>query len=106
MLGGLWEFPGGKRLPGEELSACLKREIGEELAIDIGIGELLCTIDHTFTHFHMTLYTFSCRWLSGIPQCLGCTDWRWVTLDDLGAFAFPAADQKIIAFLRSLQPSP
>lgn len=100
MLGGLWEFPGGKRRPGEALPACLQREIREELAIEIQVGELLCTIEHAFTHFQMTLYAFDCRWLDGIPQCLDCLDLRWVTLDQLGAFAFPVADQKIIAFLR------
>jgi A/G-specific adenine glycosylase len=103
LLGGLWEFPGGKRRPGESLLACLHREIGEELAIKIDVGELLCTVEHSFTHFQMTLYAYECKWLGGVPQCLGCTDLRWVTLDELGAFAFPVADQKIIAFLRNRQ---
>jgi A/G-specific adenine glycosylase len=101
MLGGLWEFPGGKRRPGEALQACLHRELGEELAIQVKVGDLLCTIERTFTHFHMTLYAFDCQWLSGKPQCLGCSDLRWVTLADLETFAFPVADQKIIAFLQS-----
>ena len=101
MLGGLWEFPGGKRLPGEALPACLHREISEELGIEIQIDNLLCTIEHSFTHFQMTLYAFDCRWLGGKPQCLGCADLRWVSIDELDAFAFPVADQKIIAFLRN-----
>jgi A/G-specific adenine glycosylase len=102
MLGGLWEFPGGKRRPGEALPACLHREIQEELGIRIEIDELLCTVDHAFTHFHMTLYAFSCHWLTGTPQCLGCIKLNWVSLDQLDAFAFPVADQKIIAVLRDL----
>ena len=101
MLGGLWEFPGGKRRPGEALPACLHREIDEELAIEIEIGELLCTLEHTFSHFHMTLYAYDCHWKRGAPQCLGCVDLRWVTLDELDAFAFAVADQRIIAFLRN-----
>jgi A/G-specific adenine glycosylase len=100
LLGGLWEFPGGKRLPGEGLPACLQREIDEELAIEIWVGELLCIVEHAFTHFYMTLYAFDCRWLGGSPRCLGCRDLRWVTLDELDAFAFPVADRKIIAYLR------
>lgn len=100
MLGGLWEFPGGKRRPGETLSDCLHREICEELGIEIEVGDLLCSIEHAFTHFHMTLYAFQCQWLRGDPQCLGCKDLRWVTLDELDTFAFPVADQRIIAFLR------
>ena len=67
--------------------------------MEIQVGDLLCTIEHAFTHFFMTLYAYECRWISGQPQCLGCRDLRWVTLDELGAFAFPAADQKIIAHL-------
>jgi A/G-specific adenine glycosylase len=101
MLGGLWEFPGGKRRPGEALPACLHREICEELAIEIQVGDLLCTVEHSFTHFYMTLHAFDCQWIGGKPQCLGCTDLRWVTLDELDAYAFPVADQKIIAFLRA-----
>jgi A/G-specific adenine glycosylase len=104
MLGGLWEFPGGKRRPGEGLPACLQREIVEELAIDIQVGHLLVKVEHAFTHFQMTLYAFDCLWVSGRPQCLGCKDLRWVTLEELDAFAFPVADQKIIAFLRSQGP--
>jgi A/G-specific adenine glycosylase len=100
MLGGLWEFPGGKRRPGETLSDCLHREICEELGIEIEVGDLLCSIEHAFTHFHMTLYAFQCQWLRGDPQRLGCKDLRWVTIDELDTFAFPVADQRIIAFLR------
>jgi A/G-specific adenine glycosylase len=101
MLGGLWEFPGGKRRPGETLPACLRREIAEELVIEIEVGDLLYTVEHAFTHFHMTLYTFDCQWLRGTPQRVGCTDLRWVTLNEIDAFAFPVADQKIIAYLRN-----
>jgi len=101
MLGGLWEFPGGKRRPNEALAACLHREISEELAIKIDIVDLLCTVEHAFTHFYMTLYAYDCRWLSGTPQLLGCKDMRWVTLDELDEFAFPVADLRIISHLRN-----
>jgi A/G-specific adenine glycosylase len=105
MLGGLWEFPGGKRRPGEALQACLRREISEELAIEIAINDLFCSIEHTFTHFHMMLYVFHCEWLGGNPRCLGCTDLRWVSLGEVDGFAFPVADQKIIALLRGQDAS-
>jgi A/G-specific adenine glycosylase len=106
LLGGLWEFPGGKRRPGEELPDCLIREIREELAIEIEIGALLCTVEHAFTHFQMTLYAFHCQWLHGEPQCLGCTDLRWVTLSELDDFPFPVADQRVIASLRDSSSNP
>jgi A/G-specific adenine glycosylase len=104
MLGGLWEFPGGKRRPGEDLVTCLQREIREELDIEIEVGSLLCTIEHAFTHFSMTLYAYHCSLARGAPRCLGCLDLRWVTMDALEPFAFPVADQKIIAALREQGP--
>jgi A/G-specific adenine glycosylase len=104
LLGGLWEFPGGKRRPEEALPACLHREIGEELAIEIQVGDLLCTVEHAFTHFFMTLYAYDCQWLGGKPQCLGCTDLKWITLDQVDTYAFPVADQRIIACLRAQNP--
>jgi A/G-specific adenine glycosylase len=103
MLGGLWEFPGGKRRPHEDLVDCLHREVVEELGIEIQVNDLYCVVQHSYSHFHMTLYAYSCRYLRGEPRCLGCADWRWVTLSDLDDFAFPVADQRIIAELRRVQ---
>lgn len=101
MLGGLWEFPGGKlEAIDAGLRACLRREIEEELAIQIEVGEQLTTVRHAYTHFRITLHAFHARHLSGDPQALGVADWRWVTLDDLAAFPFPVTDRKIIAALQ------
>lgn len=105
MLGGLWEFPGGKlEVEDADLRACLRREIEEELAIQIAVGEQLTTVRHAYTHFRITLHAFHARHLSGEPQTLGVADWRWVTLDELTAFPFPVTDQKIIAALKEEQP--
>lgn len=101
LLGGLWEFPGGKREPGETLRDCLRREIREELDIDIEVGEQIGVVRHGYSHFRITLYAFACRYLSGTPQTIGCSDWAWVTLDELDRYAFPVTDQKIIAMLRN-----
>lgn len=101
MLGGLWEFPGGKLEPEDaSLEACLRREIQEELAIEIAVGERVTTVRHAYTHFRITLHAFHARHVRGDPQALGCADWRWVTLDDLDRYPFPVTDQKVITALR------
>jgi A/G-specific adenine glycosylase len=101
MLGGLWEFPGGKREPEDRsLEACLKREIEEELAVTIAVGDPLTTVRHAYTHFRITLHAFHARHVDGQPQAIGCDDWRWVGLEELAAFPMPVTDRKIVAALR------
>ncbi len=107
MLGGLWEFPGGKRDPEDvDLPACLRREIDEELAIAIDVGDLVTTVKHAYTHFRITLHAFHARHRAGEPQAIGCADWRWVELTDLERFPFPVTDQKIIAALQAAPATP
>lgn len=103
LLGGLWEFPGGKQESGETLQQCLAREIREELAIDIEVDALLMQVEHAYTHFRITLHAFTCRFGSGEPRALGCTDWRWVLPCELEDYAFPTANRRII---RQLLQSP
>ena len=100
-LGGLWEFPGGKLELGETLEDCIKREIQEELAIEIAVEDHLMTIEHAYTNFKVTLNVYHCRYLSGKPQPLECDEIRWVTLDEIDQFPFPKANEKIIAALRN-----
>lgn len=99
MLGGLWEFPGGKRESGETLVQCLQREILEELGIEIAVGEQIGVVQHAYTHLRITLYAFRCQYVSGEPQALEVSDWKWVTPASLQDYAFPVTDQKIIAML-------
>lgn len=100
LLGGLWEFPGGKQELGEALPDCLRREICEELGFGITVGELLTVVEHAYTHFRITMHAFHCHRQEGEPQIIGVADWRWIMLDQVGDFAFSAADHKIIAALR------
>jgi len=86
MLGGLWEFPGGKREPGETLTECLAREMLEELDITVEVGAPVIVINHAYTHFRITLHAFLCCISDGQPRCRDCADFRWVEplgLDDL-----------------------
>ncbi|UCG25234.1 MAG: A/G-specific adenine glycosylase [Chloroflexota bacterium] len=100
LLGGLWEFPGGKQEPGESLAESLAREIAEELAIVIDVGRPLTTVKHAYTHFRITLHAYHARHISGRPLNLGVADHAWVNLDDLDGYAFAVTDRKIIDALR------
>jgi len=101
LLGGLWEFPGGKQEPGETLPECLRRELREELAIEVAVGDLFCVVRHAFTHFRITLHAFTCRHTSGEPQLIGAQATAWVTPEQLDRRAFGKADRGVIAQLRA-----
>ncbi|MBF2049684.1 MAG: A/G-specific adenine glycosylase [Elainella sp. C42_A2020_010] len=103
LLGGLWEFPGGKLEANETIQACIRREILEELGIEIEVGDHLITIDHAYSHFHVTLNVYHCRHVSGEPQPLECDEVRWVDLDELDQFPFPKANVTIIEALQQFK---
>ncbi|MGF1512880.1 MAG: A/G-specific adenine glycosylase [Elainellaceae cyanobacterium] len=101
LLGGLWEFPGGKLEAGETIADCIKREIREELDIDIAVGDHLITIDHAYTHFKVTLAVHHCQQLSGEPKPLASDEVRWVAPPELSQYPFPTANQRIIEAILS-----
>ncbi len=101
-LGGLWEFPGGKREPGETFEQCLVREIREELGVEISVGELFEEIAHDYPEKSVHLKFFICKLLSGEPQPLDCAAVKWIEASELAAHEFPAADAQLLARLRSL----
>jgi A/G-specific adenine glycosylase len=98
LLGGLWEFPGGKQEAGETLPECLQRELREELAIEVEVGDLFTKVKHGFTHFRITLHAFTCRYVEsgGEPQALGVRAFAWVTPDQLDTYSFGKADRQVI----------
>jgi len=99
LLGGLWEFPGGKLQDGEDLPACLKREICEELGVDIHVGEAFGIYRHAFTHFRVTLHAFLCRLQGGTPQPLEASEICWVKPVDLAAYPMGKIDRQIASRL-------
>jgi 8-oxo-dGTP diphosphatase len=99
-LGGLWEFPGGKREPGEPFDVCLKRELREELGIEVAVGELLESLVHHYSDRIVHLQFYRCRWMRNEPQLLDCADFRWVSLPEMGNYEFPAADAQLLQRLR------
>ena len=102
LLGGLWEFPGGKLQDGEDLPACLKREICEELGVDISVGEPFGIYRHAYTHFRVTLHAFLCTLSAGAPQALEASELRWVKPAELGTFPMGKIDRQIASRLVSL----
>ena len=102
-LGGLWEFPGGKRESDETFEQCLVREIREELGVEISIGRLFESVTHTYPEKTVHLKFFVCRLPHGEPQALGCADLKWAARSELSDHAFPAADTRL---LEKLQNSP
>jgi A/G-specific adenine glycosylase len=95
LLGGLWEFPGGKVEPGEELPDGLQREIREELGVSVRVGEPFGVYRHGYTHFKVTLHAFCCQLMEGEPQPLQASELRWVTPGQLGEFPMGKIDRQI-----------
>lgn len=97
LLGGLWEFPGGKVKAGESLPDCLRREIREELGIEIEVGEQAMTLKHAFTHFKITLHVFEARWVKGQARAIEAADFKWARLAELAAYPMGKTDRQIAA---------
>lgn len=102
-LGGLWEFPGGKREGNESDEACLRRELREELGIDVEVKELIESIQHDYPEKSICLKFYRCALLNGEPKLLACDAVVWVNADQLLNYAFPEADQRLLG---KLQASP
>lgn len=99
-LAGFWEFPGGKREPGESLEECLRRELFEELNIRVDVPVPYRIIRHEYPGKTVELHFFRCAIEEGEAVPLECTEIRWVSPDELSQFAFPPADLTVIEALQ------
>lgn len=99
-MGGLWEFPGGKIEPGETVEECIRREVKEELDIEIAVGDRLTTISHTYKTFNVTLYVHDCQYISGEPRPIECEEIHWVEPDQMNQYQFPQANSQIVNLLQ------
>ena len=100
LLGGLWEFPGGRVMRGETPEEACLREIKEEVNLSADIIEPLTRVRHAYTHFKIVMDVFRCRYRSGQIVLHGPVDYRWITLDEIDAFPFPVANHKFIPLLK------
>ncbi len=94
-----WEFPGGKMEPGETPQQALARELKEELAIDVNVGNFLCTVDYDYPTFHLTMHCFYCSVIGGELTLLEHEAAKWLKTTELHSVNWLPADVEVVAAL-------
>lgn len=102
MLGGLWEFPGGKQEANETIEETVKREILEELGLDIEVMGSMLNVPHAYSHFKVTLHVYECRLVSKAQEAVAHVheELRWIPPDELNDYPFPKANKTIVEHLQ------
>jgi A/G-specific adenine glycosylase len=93
MLGGLWEFPGGKKKDAEDIQETVERELQEELGVEVKAYKELMSLKHTYSHFSITMHAWFCKLISGEPQPKSSQEIRWVQKEELEQYPFPKANK-------------
>ncbi|HLG41730.1 MAG TPA: 8-oxo-dGTP diphosphatase MutT [Planctomycetota bacterium] len=94
--GGRWEFPGGKRHSGESIPECLRREMQEEIGIEVDVGPLWRALTHVYPDRRVTLYFHFCDLRSGTPTPIECSELRWIAPVDLKRHDFVDGDLPVL----------
>ena len=98
---GIWEFPGGKIESGESREVALKREIQEELGVDIVIEDLICTTEYDYPSFHLTMHCYLCNIASGEIELREHKSARWLTAETLDSVEWLPADKEAIENIKA-----
>lgn len=102
LLGGLWEFPGGKMKKKESALKAIRREIKEELSIKIKTKKIIAQVDHHYSHFSVTINAIHCLYDGGAIQLNGPTDYKWIDPPKLSLYAFPKASTKLFKSIEAI----
>lgn len=98
-FGSLWEFPGGKVEHGEDKTSALKREIKEELGIEIDIYEFIHIFEDEVCDMKIVVYLYRASIKNGNPECIECDELKWLSLDEIGSLNLAPADKKVYFYL-------
>ena len=102
MLGGMWEFPGGKQEDGEEMEETVIRELKEELGVEVEITKPFMKLDHAYSHFKITMHAYLCEIKHGTPEPDSSQEIRWISIEELEDYPFPKANRKLTDKLMNL----
>lgn len=105
MLGGLWEFPGGKQEADEKIKETVRRELYEELDVTVQVFGRFMQLKHAYSHFKITMHAFWCSIIQGTPKPISGKELRWVPLSEIDQFPFPKANKTLIENLHKLENS-
>jgi mutator protein MutT len=97
--GGRWEFPGGKRHAGESIAECLRREMVEEIGLEVTVGPLWRALTHVYPDRRVSIYFHLCEAKAGTPRAIECDEIRWVRPEELAGLPFVAGDLAVLGDL-------